>query len=142
MPPINDDFADAIDLTGGPGSITFSNTDSTTESGESWDADGFTVWFKWTPGAGRVQVSTQQTPLPVWDSYIQVFSGSSLASLTFVTDADDNALQPGASGRFGTSTADWVAEASTTYYIQVDAYDDVSGPVFRDDAILTYGDYI
>lgn len=139
MPPVNDNFADAIVLDPAGGELTFSTIGATTQVGEPPAGEGHTVWFKITPTVSHFYtVRTGRTALPVWDSLVSIYTGSTLVGLTLVTNGDDNDLQPG-TGPFGTGAASWNAVAGTTYWIQVAAYDDVTGPVERADAVLTWG---
>jgi hypothetical protein len=142
MPPANDSFANATTLSGASGSLTFSNIGSTLETGEYHDSIGSggpSVWFKWTPTAGDVFVKTSSTPLPTWDSMIEIVTGSGVLDMVEVTDADDNDFQPGSTEEFGTGKAIWTADGATTYYIQITYYDDVSGPPERSDLVLSWG---
>lgn len=146
MPPVNDDFADATDLGSGSGQVTFSNVDATTEGGEpSARSSGSTVWFKWTaPADGTVKFSTALTPLPHWDSTLDVYTGAGLGSLTQVASNDDGDLQAGdtsaeAADGYGTSSLTISVTASTVYWIRADCYNEADlDSTTRDDAVLSW----
>lgn len=130
MPPVNDNFASATVLTGTSGSVTFTNVGATTETGESVDADGYTVWFKWTaptthPQGYAVSVDTAGSPYPPhWDSFLNIYEDSdgTLGGLGYITSDDDSSLQVGDPGPYGTSLAQFWADAGATYYFQVDGW--------------------
>ena len=131
--PANDDFANAIDLTGvgtdQTGNATAgtqtgtNNIDATFQAGEpqcGYPETVNTVWFKWTcPADGNLTVSTlgsrDTAPTPgEWDAVLGIYSGSAV-----------NALTP-----LGTTPQDIVLEesmtlavtAGTTYSIQLGGY--------------------
>jgi autotransporter-associated beta strand protein len=130
-PPANDNFANAIDLTGVGASQTGSvasgtqtGTDSisaTLEPGEPspGGTNNNSVWFKWTsPGDGEFTYGTSGSTnagATEWDSVIGIYTGASL-----------NALTP-----LGTTPKDTVLAESmtvpvtlgTTYYIQLTGYE-------------------
>jgi adhesin/invasin len=124
-PPVNDNFADAIDLTGsgtGQTGIATLGTQSgtgtvgaTSESGETVWASSNTVWFKWTCAtAGFLTFSTEGS-LSIyngpWDAAMSAYTGSSLATLTQLVAQD-------------TTTAEIVTMEVVpgTYYIQACGY--------------------
>jgi hypothetical protein len=107
VPPANDDFANAQAISNTTsGSVSGTNVDATREANEpqhNGNAQGASVWYKWTaPAAGRYQFTNS--------SYltIKAYSGSNLGALTSVSDNR---------GRF-------VATSGTIYYIAVDGYYD------------------
>lgn len=120
----NDNFANATVLTGSSGTATFDLTSATAETGEPEPASGMTVWFSWTaPFSGTVWFDTMlSTGDP--DTYLSVYTGGSVGSLTLVTDDDDSGNDPAVGDPdYGTSKLSFTAVSGTTYNIQVDAYD-------------------
>jgi hypothetical protein len=113
-PPPNDAFADAQPLIGISVSITASNVDATLEPGEplaDWDADA-SVWYTWTsPAAGAYQIDTCGSGI---DTVLGVFTGTTLAGLTWVAASDDGC------GR--ASLAQFRAAAGVGYRIAVAGY--------------------
>lgn len=126
MTLLNDDLADAIELAGASGTVTFDITGATLEAGETeWGGDGHTVWFKHTPADdGTLHLTTSGTPSPRWDSTIAVYTGTGFADFVLEASDDDGDLQPGIStpDGFGTSGLTVDVTAGTTYWIQVDSY--------------------
>ena len=126
-PPANDNFANAIDLTGvgsgQTGNLTSGTQTGTSSISASSEADEpalgsggtKTVWFKWTsPGDGDFTYSTLGSTTSTsteWDSVIGTYSGASLNALTPLgatpkdTGLAENMTIPVAMG--------------TTYYIQL-----------------------
>jgi len=126
--PANDDFANAIDLTGAGSGQTGNNitgtktgsdnVDATLEAGEPNPGAVNTVWFKWTcPADGNFTYGTFGSTNAVpgeWDAIIGIYSGAAV-----------NALSP-----LGATPKDTVLEesmtipvtAGTTYYIQLAGY--------------------
>jgi uncharacterized delta-60 repeat protein len=128
--PVNDNFTNAIPLTGDSGSIPGNNTNATLETCESntvpTDDNGVqpvdhSTWYVWTaPTNGSVEFDTFGSS---FDTIVSVYSATNPPAdlcdpnLMFVT-ADDN------SGQFfgdsnPTSIASFTAMAGTTYYISV-----------------------
>ena len=115
--PANDNFADAIALTGDSGVQTGPSTvDATYEVGEP-DLHGYvgpTVWFKWTcTHTGTLTVSTVgslNASGEDWDAAVDVYDGGpalgGLNSIQFV----DTGFQ---------ETFDQAVSAGTTYYIRM-----------------------
>jgi hypothetical protein len=120
--PPNDNFAEAIRLTGTSTNFTASNVSATREPGEPdliytnvWgpysNSGRQTLWWKWTsPADGFLRVSTAGSE---FDTRLAVFTGSTLAELKVEAQNDD--VAPGL-----TSMVVLPVRANTTYYIQVD----------------------
>src|SRR6266508_4462016 len=126
-PPSNDNFANATVVTVIAYSDTVNTTDATMQAN---DPSGFgpcdgaylvsgykSVWYKYTAATkGIIAADTLGTdpsdPNLSYDTYIAVWTGSSLSNLTFVA-CDDDTL----SGRDAQVT--WRATAGATYYIEV-----------------------
>ncbi|HEX5809373.1 MAG TPA: S-layer homology domain-containing protein, partial [Anaerolineales bacterium] len=128
-PPSNDNFANGTVIT----TIPYTNTVVTTEAteqaseppvptacdGRLLDLGVKTVWYRYTPTVtGPVYADSFGTD---YDTYIAVWRGSSLGTLTFVTCDDDNEA-----GGYE-SQVGWTATAGVTYHIQVAGYDGTVG---------------
>ena len=82
-----------------------------------------TAWWKWTaPEDGLCTVDTLARPetVPVFDSVIGVFTGTSVNALTAVAYNDDNYAH--LNGSNGSARCSFHAVAGTTYHIVVDGY--------------------
>lgn len=129
--PANDNFTDAINLTGVAsgqtgdalvGSQTGTNsTDATLESGEPTIA-GTTksVWFKWTcPASGNLTVDTLGSTNPAageWDAVLGIYTGSAVNALTPLGGSpQDIVLQ---------EAMTVAVTAGTVYSIQLGGYND------------------
>ena len=108
--PANDDFADAQPLAGArPIRATGTLLDASEQPGEQLLTDGPSVWYRWTADAtGPVVVETCGSDA---DTQLDVYRGSSFASLTGV--ADD------ANGCGRQSHVQFAATAGATYRIAV-----------------------
>jgi hypothetical protein len=118
-PPSNDNFADAIALTGDSGTQTGTNNiDATLEAGEPtclYPSTTNTVWFKWTcTTSGNFTLRTLGSTTPSageWDSVVGIYTGPSLTELTALPSTpQDNG---------GSETVTVAVTAGTTYYIQL-----------------------
>jgi len=122
-PPVNDNFANAVQLSGSNVVVGGSNINATKEPGEP-DHAGFSggksVWWKWqSPAAGYAKISTLGSidsffggPL---DTLLGVYAGTSVANLTEVASNDEGPVDSTSEVFFRTS-------AGTQYYIAVDGY--------------------
>jgi len=122
--PTNDNFANAIDVPTIPyQQLNISTTTATIQTGEKpvpSACDGrllaqglHTVWYRFTPAAtGLVSFDSVGSD---YDTYIAVWTGTTLSNLTYFACDDDNlsSLQSQLLTTF---------QAGTTYYIQVAAY--------------------
>jgi M6 family metalloprotease-like protein len=125
VPPANDDFTDAVTLTGNSGNTTGTNKNATLEPGEPEVVGhgGASVWYSWTPstsGAATVTMNGSD-----FDTVLGIFTGSAVNALTLVAQNDDednpNAVY--------TSKVVTHVNAGTTYRISADGYDGDSGAV-------------
>lgn len=129
--PSNDNFANAIAVSGSGGAI-HNNFDATAEPGEPIHGGGNggttasqnnSVWFKFIPqDAGVVRFSTGSYGYPdaVGDTVISVYAGTSVSNLSLIASNDD-----------------WVGtlysrvtigyQPGITYYIAVDGYMGLTG---------------
>jgi subtilisin family serine protease len=120
-PPPNDNFANAIALTGETATITGSNRQATGEVDEPTQS-GITnsAWWYWTaPNSGLYNIDTRGSN---FDTYLSVYDGSDLANLTLIGVDDDGEAN-------GTSLVSLDATAGTTYKIAVDGYSDDTGAI-------------
>ena len=120
----NDNFANAIELTGHALQATGNNQVSTRESGEprhdGINSGGKSVWWKWTaPSSGRVVLNTHGSS---FDTLLGVYTGHAVNSLSAVAQNDDEVL-----GLITTSRVQFTANGGTTYRIAVDGYNPGAG---------------
>jgi PASTA domain len=109
LEPPNDDFADAVILSGDEGSVGGTNDGASIEASEPGDVSN-SVWYRWTaPTTGSAAFKTCGSP---FDTAIAVYTGSALGSLTFVTYNDDDTCGLASIARFD-------ATAGTTYSVAV-----------------------
>lgn len=118
--PVNDDFANAIALTGAlPICTTGSNVDASKEALEpqhAGNAGGTSVWWYWTAPSGfngKVAVSTSGSS---FRTVLAVYVGTSVVALTPIAQSDDG-------------QASFSAIANTTYMIVVDGLGGAAGDI-------------
>jgi hypothetical protein len=118
VPPINDNFASRVVLTGVAGiDGPYTIDDATTEVGEQTGSAILnahkTVWWEWTaPSSGNVTFDTSQSG--VADTNLAIWTGTVLGSLTEVGSNEDH--NHGAGQDWGQVT--FAAVSGTTYLIQ------------------------
>jgi hypothetical protein len=84
LAPVNDNFANAQPIAGGSGSVTGTNVNATTESGEPGPG-GASVWYAWTvPQSGVYQIDTCGSS---FSPSVVVYTGSRLNALTPVASS-------------------------------------------------------
>ncbi|MBD2412417.1 DUF4347 domain-containing protein [Nostoc calcicola FACHB-3891] len=118
----NDNFANRIVLSGNSGNSTGNNVGATGESGEPTQS-GTTnsIWWSWTaPASGNVVFDTINSG---FDTYLDVYTGNAVNSLSLVAANDDLA-----SGNRA-SQVSFIVTAGTTYHISVDGYQANTGNV-------------
>lgn len=131
MAPLNDDFADAITLSGSfPIARTGdSNVDATEEVDEPlyfppYDDDATmraTVWYRWDADVtGPIAVSLEGSD---YDTVVMIYTGTALTDLVVIAADDDGAPTPPA------SLATFSATSGTTYWIQVGGYTGATGSI-------------
>jgi PASTA domain len=109
LAPPNDDFADAVVVSGEEGSVEGTNDGASVEALEPGSVSG-SVWYRWTaPTTGPAAFKTCGSP---FDTAIVVYTGSALGSLNFVTYNDDDVCGLASIARFE-------AIAGTTYNVAV-----------------------
>jgi hypothetical protein len=118
LPPSNDDFAGAWEVSGPSASVNAGNAEATKEPGEpdhAGNAGGASVWFVWTaPRNGRALVDTCTNN---FDTLLAVYRGDSLNSLVEVVSNDDGC----ASG--AGSAVELSVTAGAVYRLAVDGRD-------------------
>ena len=136
-PPANDDFANAIVLSGNSGIQTGTNNiDATFQTGEPVPATSATktVWFKWTcPADGAFTVDTlgsMDLAAGEWDSVLGIFSGAAVTSLT---PLGTTPLEGGTS-----ETMTIPVTAGTTYFVQLAGSKNGAGEVASNNIKLTW----
>ncbi len=116
----NNNFANAISLSGSSGSIAGNNISATQETGEpsvSVNGQINSVWYNWTaPSAGTLNLNTCTRN---YDTFLAVFTGSTVSGLSLVTSNDDSC-------GLG-SIVNFSVVGGTTYRIQVDGFSTATG---------------
>jgi len=115
-PPANDNFADAITLSGISGTLNGHNNDTSVETGEPSHAGNDparSVWYKFVLATG--EIITIDTYGSDFDTILAAYTGSSVNNLTGIDSNDD---WSGLSSQIS-----FYAEPGVTYYIAVDGFD-------------------
>lgn len=124
--PANDLFAYRAPLSGSHATASANSVGATREPGEPYHAGnrgGASLWWTWTaPFSGFVAISTAGSSI---DTVLGIYSGTSVASLTWVASNDDENYD----WDIYTSFAYFDVVAQATYEIAVDGYAGESGPV-------------
>lgn len=121
--PAHDDLVNAVALSAANGSTQADNRLATREPGEPQPValGQQSVWWRWTAAAsGPVTVSTAGSN---FDTELDVYTGSSVSTLTRVAGNDN------ASSQEATSQLRFWAIAGTTYLWAVDSADGVGGDI-------------
>ncbi|MEG5067133.1 S8 family serine peptidase, partial [Microcoleus sp. B3-A4] len=120
-PPVNDNFANSIALTGVTANGTGSNIGATEEVGEpSQSGATNSVWWSWTaPSTGTFEIDTANSN---FDTYLSVFTGDAVDNLSLIGSDDDG-------GENYTSLINLNATAGTTYKIAVDGFSSGTGEI-------------
>ena len=126
--PANDNFANAIAMSGTQAHVSGSSVGATKETGEpdhAGNGGGHSVWWKWVaPARGVVELRTFGTML---DTLLAVYTGTAVNGLTLVAQNDDFA-GPGSNA----SVLAFAPTSGTTYWIAVDGYAGASGKIELD----------
>jgi hypothetical protein len=128
-PPAHDDFADALTIGSLPFEHTFKNVNATVQSGEptafgDCASVGATAWYRIVPQtSGTLRADTIESG--AFDTFVNVYRGSSLAGLTAVGCSDDFRDATDHSH----ARAAFRVQAGQTYYLQVGGYEGESGPI-------------
>jgi len=119
-----DNFADKIVLSGLGPSSTGSNIGATAEVGEP--SQSYTInsaWWSWTaPNDGTFTINTKTSN---FDTFLSVFTGSAVSTLSLIGYNDDANF---AGGDYS-SLLSLNAKAGTTYQIAVDGYGNYTGNI-------------
>ncbi len=125
-PPVNNDFNNALPLSGAQPTITGSSVAANKEAGEpnhigGSNAGGASIWYKWTaPLSAAVKVSTKGSN---FDTVLGVYTGTNVGALTAVGNNDDEDNPNG----LLTSLVSFNAVKGTTYFIAIDGFDGEAG---------------
>ena len=123
-PPVNDDFADAITLSGKAGATNGYNIGASKEESEpshASDVGGHSLWFNWTaPAAGPVDLTTGGSD---FDTTLGVYTGTTETNLVTVASNDDDIE----SGGLVTSHLWFTAVSNTVYRIAIDGFGGSTG---------------
>ncbi len=130
IPPPNDDFADAEQLTG-PTPIVAdgSNVEASKEPGEPDHAGvpgGASIWYSWTPDA-NAQVEVEDCGGATQGGPIAVYTGATVDALTEVTSGSGNAVCGFSDG----TRVSFTATAGETYLIALDGFNFGSAITFQ-----------
>jgi hypothetical protein len=121
--PLNDNFANAIALTGLNTFVRGTNTTATREVGEPNHAGNpasKSLWWKWTaPSNQTVFLDTLNSSFP---TVLAVYTGTNVGGLTLIANNPDGADL--------VNRLSFVAAAGTTYRIAVDGAGGASGTIF------------
>ncbi len=123
-PPPNDNFANRIALTGPPPvNVLQLNSCATKEASEpnhAGSAGAHSIWYSWTPLTnGTAIISTEGSG---FDTLLGIYTGTSVSSLTVVTNNDD------IGGGSLESRVTFNAKAGTNYQIAIDGYKAAGDP--------------
>jgi len=124
--PVNDVFANAIQLSGNSGTFGVSSTNATKEFNEpdhAGNLGGKSVWWAFVAPADGVL--TLDTSGSGFDTLLALYTGTAVSQLTTIASNDDAYV--GAPGGF--SQIVQAVRAGQVYHIAVDGYDGVSGTV-------------
>jgi hypothetical protein len=120
--PVNDNFANAIEISTGSGSLTATNALATAQAGEPAHAGveaSASVWYKLTPSAPVQMVLHTESAATNFDTILAVYTGTAFNNLIEVTSNDDSIDT--------NSRVSWPAAAGKTYYIALDGYQGDTG---------------
>jgi subtilisin family serine protease len=120
---INDNYSDAVPLSGQSGTSYGNNITTSLESGEpakAGNAGGRSVWWTWqAPASGTVSWDTTGS---TFDTLLAAYTGSSILSLASVAENDNDA-------DLITSKITFNVAAGTTYAIAVDGNNAATGTI-------------
>ncbi len=132
----NDNFSEALELTGGRGEVGVANRGATKEPGEPEHADmagGASVWFRWTaPVSGPVFFDTEGSDI---DTVLAVYLGPAVDNLSHPVASSDDI---DADTEIYTSRVNFVATAGQTYYVAVDGYGELGMVAEQGFVLLTW----
>ncbi|QTA78218.1 carboxypeptidase domain-containing protein [Desulfonema limicola] len=123
-PPENDNFVNALELTGISGHAAGSNIDATKEPGEpahAGDLGGASVWWTWTGPENAV--FTFDTSASGFYTVLGIYTGEGPDNLTEV-QGRENSHDP-----YGRSSYTFYVQQGVQYYIAVDGWYGASGSI-------------
>jgi hypothetical protein len=133
QPPANDNFSNAIPLTGYSLSVTSLNTGASSEPGEpahEGHPPRHSAWWRWVaPENGLAQIkstlnfNTSNFPVPQLDPvYVGVYTGDEISTLVAVTYLQGSSLNPGGNAvpSYKPTTYIFNVVAGDTYYFAAD----------------------
>ena len=103
---------------GSSGSVNGTTNDAADETGEPSGGSGG-VWYSWKPSVSGAAVF-DTCAAANFDTWVQVFTGTSLASLTLVASGDDGC-------GFKQSLTPFRATANTKYWVKVGGFNGARG---------------
>ena len=115
-PPLNDDFANAMELAGSNGSVAADTVEGTKEAEEpdhAGNPGGASIWYFWqAPADGTVSMDTDGSD---FDTLLAAYTGSAVSTLTEIASNDDDE-----ENGFITSRIVFQVTAGTNFRIAVD----------------------
>ncbi len=125
--PPNDNFSNAVSLSGATGTVTGTNVGASKETGEPVQpttnpprAGGRSVWYTWTStGTGQATFDTNGS---TFDTTLAIYTGAAVNGLTLVVANDDISPPTDPEPRNLQSLVTFNATAGTTYRVQVDGF--------------------
>ena len=118
--PANDNFAAATSLAGSSGATSGTTIGATNEAAEP-SGGSLGVWYSWQPSVSGA-TTFQTCGAASYDSWVDVFTGSSLGSLALVASGDD-----GCGSGSNASLVAFRAQAGTRYWVRVAGYNGQQG---------------
>ena len=110
--PANDNFSVALVLGAGMGFVSANNVASSREAGEPTTPGTHSIWYRWiAPSTGFWTFNTQPSNFDTW---LAVYSGSTISSLSLLASSDD------VSDENHTSSVVISATNDVAYYVVVD----------------------
>ncbi len=126
-PPVNDHFADALELTPSSEAFETHHTGATMEPGEpDHGGAGMSLWWKWrAPGNGEAYLMDPQALYQETYLTIGVYTGDRLDNLTRVPWSDESFLQGAIQIEHSPPPPKYVFDVTsgTLYYIAIDVWD-------------------
>jgi len=140
VPPSNDNFSNALTITGESGQTTGTVSDATSEPNEPtsliYGSTIYkaltTVWWRWTaPSSGMFRFDTTGS---TFDTLLAVYTGASVNTLTTIVSNDDENYPT-----VLTSVVTFQAQAGMQYYIRIDRAEPLDGNFVLNWKISTSG---
>jgi hypothetical protein len=130
-----DNFANRYTLSGTSGTLAVNNASATLETDEPSHLEGSgekSLWFSFTaPAGGEVSLSTDGSN---FDTFISVYSGTALSSLTTINEYDgDDSEEYEGENAYHTENAQLIMNADQTYQIAIGGWGGETG-----DLVISY----